>query len=202
MVKKYLISLPRHSKQLIAMGVDSIAVIFSVWLAYFIRLESLHLPSGNEILVYLIPVFIALPVFIKFGLYRAVFRYTGQHALWSVLRAVFIYGVIFFTLIFFWGSLGLSTGFGVMPKSLGLLQPLILLILIVLSRSLARLWLTGGLSNTNSTRNQRKRTLIYGAGGAGAQTGALLQRAGNYHLIGYIDDDIHLRHKTINGLMD
>jgi FlaA1/EpsC-like NDP-sugar epimerase len=84
---------------------------------------------------------------------------------------------------------------------LSLLQPLILLILIVLSRSFVRLWLTGGLSNTRSSQIQRRRTLIYGAGKAGAQTGALLQKAGNYYLIGYIDDDVYLRHKTINGLV-
>jgi FlaA1/EpsC-like NDP-sugar epimerase len=42
--------------------------------------------------------------------------------------------------------------------------------------------------------------LIYGAGGAGVQTATLLQRVSNYFLIGYIDDDVYLRHKIINGL--
>jgi FlaA1/EpsC-like NDP-sugar epimerase len=199
-MKTYLISLPRFGKQSIAMAVDVLSIIFAVWLAYSIRLERFHYPIGREILVYLIPVLIALPVFIKFGLYRAIFRYTGQHALWSILRSIVIYGFFFAALIIFWNFLPLPQSAGVIPKSLGLLQPLILLILIVLSRSFVRLWLTGGLSNTRSSQNQRRRTLIYGAGGAGAQTGALLQRAGNYYLIGYIDDDVYLRHKTINGL--
>lgn len=200
-MKTYLISLPRFSKQLIAMAVDILSIIFAVWLAYSIRLERFHYPIGREIFVYLIPVLIALPVFIKFGLYRAIFRYTGQHALWSILRSIVFYGFFFAALIIFWNSLPLPQGAGVIPKSLGLLQPLILLILIVLSRSFVRLWLTGGLSNKRSGQSQRRRTLIYGAGVAGVQTGALLQRAGNYYLIGYIDDDLHLRHKTINGLV-
>jgi len=197
---RQLISLPRSAKQLLAMAVDVLSIIFAVWLAYSIRLEHFHYPIGGELLVYLITVLIALPVFIKFGLYRAIFRYTGQHALWSVLRAILLYGALFSGLILFWDVLGLPKGLGTIPRSLSLLQPLILLILIVLSRSFVRLWLTGGLSNTRSGQNQRRRTLIYGAGGAGAQTGALLQRAGNYYLIGYIDDDAYLRHKTINGL--
>ena len=200
-MKTYLISLPRFSKQLIAMAVDILSIIFAVWLAYSIRLERFHYPIGIEAFVYLIPVLIALPVFIKFGLYREIFRYTGQYALWSILRSIVIYGFFFASLIIFWNFLPLPKGAGVIPKSLGLLQPLILLILIVLSRSFVRLWLTGGLSNTRSGQNQKKRTLIYGAGVAGVQTGALLQRAGNYYLIGYIDDDIHLRHKAINGLV-
>jgi FlaA1/EpsC-like NDP-sugar epimerase len=200
-MKTYLISLPRFSKQLIAMTVDVLSIIFAVWAAYSLRLERFHYPIGREVFVYLIPVLIALPVFIKFGLYRAIFRYTGQHALWSILKSIVTYGFFFAALVIFWNFLPLPKGAGVIPKSLSLLQPLILLILIVLSRSFVRLWLTGGLSNTRSRQNQRRRTLIYGAGVAGAQTGALLQRAGNYYLIGYIDDDLELRHKTINGLV-
>jgi FlaA1/EpsC-like NDP-sugar epimerase len=200
-MKTYLISLPRFSKQLIAMTVDVMSIIFAVWAAYSLRLERFHYPIGKEFFVYLIPVLIALPVFIKFGLYRAIFRYTGQHALWSILKSIVIYGFFFAALIIFWNFLPLPKGVGVIPKSLSLLQPLILLILIVLSRSFVRLWLTGGLSNTRSRTSQKRRTLIYGAGVAGAQTGALLQRAGNYYLIGYIDDDVELHHKTINGLV-
>jgi FlaA1/EpsC-like NDP-sugar epimerase len=200
-MKTYLISLPRFGKQLIAMTVDVLSIIFAVWAAYSLRLERFHYPIGREVFVYLIPVLIALPVFIKFGLYRAIFRYTGQHALWSILKSIVIYGFFFAVLVIFWNFLPLPKGAGVIPKSLSLLQPLILLILIVLSRSFVRLWLTGGLSNTRSRQNQKRRTLIYGAGVAGAQTGALLQRSGNYYLIGYIDDDVELRHKTINGLV-
>lgn len=200
-MKTYLTSLPRISKQLIAIAVDILSIIFAVWLAYSIRLERFHYPIGREVFVYLISVLIALPVFIKFGLYRAIFRYTGQHALWSILRSIVIYGSFFAALIIFWNFLPLPKGAGLIPKSLGLLQPLILLIMIVLSRSFVRLWMTGDLSNTRSGQNQKRRTLIYGAGVAGVQTGALLQRAGNYYLIGYIDDDVHLLHKTINGFM-
>lgn len=198
---RQIISLPRSAKQLIAMAVDTFSIIFAVWLAYSIRLERFYYPIEAELFVYLVSIFIALPIFIKFGLYRAIFRYTGQHALWSVLRAILLYGLLFSSLILFWDVLGMTKFFGTIPRSLGILQPLILLILIILTRSFVRLWLTGGLSNTRSSKNQRKRTLIYGAGVAGAQTGALLQRAGNYYLIGYIDDDIHLRHKIINGLV-
>ena len=197
---KQLISLSRSTKQLIAVSVDILSIIFAVWLAYSIRLERFHYPISREVFVYLIPVFIALPIFIKFGLYRAIFRYTGQHALWSVLRAILLYSLLFSSLILFWDVLGMTKFFGTIPRSLGILQPLILLILIVLGRSFVRLWLTGGLSNTRTGQSQRRRTLIYGAGVAGVQTGALLQRAGNYYLIGYVDDDVHLRHKTINGL--
>jgi FlaA1/EpsC-like NDP-sugar epimerase len=196
-MKKQLISLPRLGKQSIVLLVDAFSIALAVWLAYSIRLDRLHFPVGAEFLVYGIPLVIALPIFVKMGLYRAVFRYAGQHALWSIARAVFIYGLIFFAVIVFWSSLGLPKGIATIPRSLGILQPIILLVLIVLSRSLARIWLAGYASISKKTQ---RRTLIYGAGVSGAQIGSSLQRSGQYYLVGYLDDNLELRHKTINGL--
>jgi FlaA1/EpsC-like NDP-sugar epimerase len=196
-MKKQLISLPRLGKQSLVLLVDAFSIALAVWLAYSIRLDRLHFPVGVELLVYGIPLVIALPIFVKMGLYRAVFRYAGQHALWSIARAVFFYGLIFFAVIIFWGSLGLPKSNVTIPRSLGILQPTILLVLIVLSRSLARVWLAGHASISKKTQ---QRTLIYGAGVSGAQIGSSLQRGGQYYLVGYLDDDPQLRHKTINGL--
>jgi FlaA1/EpsC-like NDP-sugar epimerase len=196
-MKKQLISLPRLGKQSIVLLVDSFSIALAVWLAYSIRLDRLHFPVGVEFLVYGISLVIALPIFVKMGLYRAVFRYAGQHALWSIVRAVLFYGLIFFAVIIFLGSLGLPKDISKIPRSLGILQPIILLILIVLSRSLARVWLAGHASISKKTQ---QRTLIYGAGASGAQIGSSLQRSGQYYLVGYLDADPQLRHKTINGL--
>lgn len=196
-MKKQLVSLPRLGKQSIVLLVDAFSITLAVWLAYSIRLDRLHFPVGAEFLVYSIPLLIALPIFVKMGLYRAVFRYAGQHALWSIARGVFFYGLIFFVVIIFWGSLGLPKSNATIPRSLGILQPIILLVLIVLSRSLARVWFAGHASIGKKTQ---QRTLIYGAGVSGAQIGSSLQRSGQYYLVGYLDDDPQLRHKTINGL--
>lgn len=196
-MKKQLISLPRLGKQSLVLLVDAFSITLAVWLAYSIRLDRLHFPVGVEFLVYGIPLVIALPIFVKMGLYRAVFRYAGQHALWSIARAVFFYGLIFLAVIYFWSSLGLPKGIATIPRSLGILQPILLLVLIVLSRSLARVWLAGHVSTSKKTK---RRTLIYGAGASGAQVGNSLQRSGQYYLVGYLDDDPQLRHKTINGL--
>jgi FlaA1/EpsC-like NDP-sugar epimerase len=196
-MKKQLISLPRLGKQSLVLLVDAFSISLAVWLAYSIRLDRLHFPMGVEFLVYGIALVIALPIFVKMGLYRAVFRYAGQHALWSIARAVFFYGLIFFAVIFFWNSLELPKGIATIPRSLGILQPIILLVLILLSRSLARVWLAG---HASISKKKQRRTLIYGAGVSGAQVGTSLQRSGQYYLVGYLDDDSQLRHKTINGL--
>ncbi len=196
-MKKQLISLPRLGKQSLVLLVDAVSIALAVWLAYSIRLDRLHFPVGAEFLVYWLPLVIALPIFVKMGLYRAVFRYAGQHVLWSIARAVFFYGLIFFALIIFCNYLGLPKGSASIPRSLGILQPIILLVLIVLSRSIARLWLAG---HASISKKKQQRTLIYGAGVSGVQIGSSLQRSGQYYLVGYLDDDPQLRHKTINGL--
>jgi FlaA1/EpsC-like NDP-sugar epimerase len=196
-MKKQLISLPRLGKQSLVLLVDAFSIALAVWFAFSIRLDRLHFPSGPELLVYGLAILIALPIFVRMGLYRAVFRYAGQHALWSIVRAIFLYGLIFFALILFWSYLGLPNASNSIPRSLGILQPIIMLVLIVLSRSLARVWLAGHASISKKTQ---QRTLIYGAGVSGTQIGSSLQRGGQYYLVGYLDDDPELRHKTINGL--
>jgi FlaA1/EpsC-like NDP-sugar epimerase len=196
-MKKQLISLSRLGKQAIVLLVDAFSILFAVWLAYSIRLDRLHVPEGIEFFVYVLPILVAMPIFVRMGLYRAVFRYAGQHALWSIVRAVFFYGLVFFPLIISWDYLPLPKSTAVIPRSLGILQPIILLVLIVLSRSLARVWLAG---HASISKKSQHRTLIYGAGVSGAQIGSSLQRSGQYFLVGYLDDDSQLRHKTINGL--
>jgi FlaA1/EpsC-like NDP-sugar epimerase len=196
-MKKQLISLPRLGKQSLVILVDIFLISLAVWLAFSIRLDQLHFPGGPQFLVYGLALFIALPIFVKMGLYRAVFRYAGQHALWSIARAVFFYGLIFFAIIVLWDYFGLPKSGASIPRSLGILQPIVMLVLIVLSRSMARIWLAGHASISKKTQ---QRTLIYGAGVSGAQIGSSLQRSGQYYLVGYLDDDLELRHKTINGL--
>ncbi|BEP38054.1 hypothetical protein GmRootV59_50250 [Variovorax sp. V59] len=77
------------------------------------------------------------------------------------------------------------------PRSLSILQPLILLLLVAGSRTLAWHWLATG-TRTSS------RLLIYGAGSAGAQTAAALASAQQYTLLGFIDDDERKAGRTIN----
>jgi FlaA1/EpsC-like NDP-sugar epimerase len=197
-MKTLLISLPRIQKQLFAIAVDVVSILLSVWMAYSLRLETFHVPVRDEQLLYVISIFMAIPIFIRLGLYRAIFRYVGQHAMWTILKAVAIYGILFFSLILAWDFLSLPRTEGLIPRSLGILQPLILLIFIILSRSLVRLWLSN--SSTTQRKKSERRTLIYGAGTSGMQIGASLRVGGQYYLVGYVDDDQQLRHKSVNGL--
>lgn len=157
-----------------------------MWLAFSLRLDTIHWPEGLQWAVYVLGPVIALPVFIQMGLYRAIFRYNGIAALLVTGQAVATYGAMLLVLLLFAKWEGV-------PRSVGILQPLILLLLVGASRALGWLWLSGRAGNAPH------RLLIYGAGTAGAQTAAGLANARHYTLRGFVDDDPHKIGSSING---
>jgi len=160
----------------------------AMWLAFTLRLEVWHFPTLQQAWVYVAAPMIFLPIFIRLGLYRAIFRYTGLATMQTLLRAAVIYGVLLLVLILLTFPAGV-------PRSVGVLQPVLFLGLISNSRAWARFWL-----NKGARSELRHRLLIYGAGSAGAQTGAAVANAGEFELLGFIDDAPDKIGRHINGV--
>ena len=87
-MRDFILQLPRPVKQLTVVGIDVLLSFIAIWVAFSLRLDTLHSPSGTQWLVYLIVPFLPLPIFARFGLYRAVFRYSGYSALAATGRLV------------------------------------------------------------------------------------------------------------------
>lgn len=184
-----LLAWPRRVKQAVVMAMDIALALLATWLAFSLRLDTPNWPDAMQLRVYLLAPLLALPIFIRFGLYRAIFRYTGQAALLTTAKAVAVYGVLLL------GTL-LWTRWQNVPRSMGVLQPLIFLLLVGSSRALARFWLAGWGRNAGQAR-----FLIYGAGLAGAQTAAALGMAGPVTLVGFLDDDPNKVGRSVNGVI-
>ena len=180
---------PRAAKLLIVIVLDVFLMTLATWLAFTFRLDELHWPTGDQWRVYGLAPILAVPVFVKFGLYRAIFRYTGHAALTATTGAVAVYGALLLAVLLW------AKWHGV-PRSLGVLQPLILLVLIGLSRALARFWLGLGQSH----RKPEGRLLIFGAGTAGVQTASAIGVSGQFILAGFVDDDPEKIGRSINGV--
>ena len=119
----FISRLPRITKIFIAIIIDSICCIVSIWLAYYLRLGvfvTFFEKTGTACLLSLL---FAIPIFIAFGLYKAIFRYSGLPALITVFKAIFLYTLIFFGFI-------TQTRILFIPRTIGLIQPLILLLFI------------------------------------------------------------------------
>lgn len=187
-----LMGLSRRSKQFVALSLDVFCIFFTVWLAFSLRYETFYVPRGNDWLIYLIALVIALPLFSRAGLYRAVFRYGGFNALFAVAKACMQYGVLFFIVILLFAPVGV-------PRSVGIMQPLLLLLAIGSSRALARFLFDPGNANL-SCSCIKERFLIYGAGSAGVQIANALQHNSGYSVEGFVDDDSALHGKIINGV--
>ena len=67
---------PRSAKRIVVVGLDVGLALIATWLAFTLRLDALHRPAGAQWWVYAITAVLFVPIFIKFGLYRAIFRYT------------------------------------------------------------------------------------------------------------------------------
>lgn len=180
-------------KRLVVVGLDIMMAVFAMWLAFSFRLDTPHWPEGSQWALYALAPALAVPIFVKFGLYRAIFRYTGLAALITTAQAIAVYALALFTLILFMQRQGLDG----MPRSTGILQPLIFLLLVGSSRALARFWLAG-LAGKN--KRATGRLLIYGAGSAGVQTASAIGNARQYALMGFVDDAPAKAGRTINGV--
>ena len=187
-----VIAWSRGRKQLAVMTVDVLLSLLATWMAFSLRLDTPNIPTQLQLRVYLLAPLLAIPVFVRFGLYRAIFRYTGQAALVATAKAVAVYGALLSALLL-WAQ------WITVPRSLGILQPLIFLILVGASRAFARFWLAGLDFAVN--RANAKRLLIFGAGTAGVQTAVAMAVSRQFKLVGFVDDDPAKVGRSINGVM-
>jgi len=192
-MKNNILNLPRWLKQLIAMLVDVVCAILATWLAYSLRLEEWHGFIPQQKFAYLAAVLLAIPVFIKFGVYKTVLRFAGAHSIAMMGKAIAIYGILYFTAIFMLAS-------PYIYRSIGLVQPVILFILMAAFRVLASIGF-GFSSHGKNGRPVLGTLLIYGAGHSGMQIATALRQSGQYFLAGYIDDSPQYQGSMINGLM-
>jgi FlaA1/EpsC-like NDP-sugar epimerase len=191
--KKSLLNLPRFIKRVIVMYFDVLVCVFSVWLAFGLRLDEWGYFQLSQWWVLIASIVFSFPLFITFGLYRAIFRYMGSAALATMARVFIIYTCLFFTVF-------TIIGVEEVPRSIGVIQPILLFIGIGTSRYFIRVWL-GGINNVQKSFHQvTPLALIYGAGSAGRQLAAALSLNKEMLVKGFIDDDRHLQNNTINGI--
>lgn len=191
-LSRSLTGMGRRAKQLLMMVVDVASLLFAVWVAYAFRLGQWFMPSSQQLALMLIAPLLAIPVFIRIGLYRSVIRYVGEKAIWAVVRGMTLAALMWTGLTFFLGMTGLA---GV-PRSIPLLYWLFGMFVVGGSRFLAR-WI---LWQPVRRRYGGHQVLIYGAGMAGRQLASSLRQGSELFPAGFVDDDARLHGRDVDGL--
>jgi len=191
--KQSLLNLPRSAKRGLVIFIDVLICGLSVWLAFGLRLDQWGYFQLQQWVVFLAAIGFSFPLFVSFGMYRAIFRYIGTTAFISLTRVFVIYTCLFF---------GVFTLYGVddVPRSIGVIQPMLLFFGIGASRYFVRYWL-GDINNVQKAFHRAQPiALIYGAGSAGRQLASGLTSNKDMLVKGFIDDDPYLQRSTINGI--
>ena len=180
---------------MIVLGLDLIILPFALWASMSLRLGELFVPSGfrgDVIYFFFMVPFIAIPIFLQLGLYRAIIRYVGLVAMWTVIKGVTLYSLAF-------GVVILLSGIPGIPRSVLLINWLVTCLLIGGSRFIGR-WAFSGQQKFTSTNQAKKRVAIYGAGAAGVQIASAWSRSPVYMPAAFIDDSKALQGNVIEGL--
>ena len=186
-------NLSRLKKQFVMLVADVCMLLFALWASFSMRLGELYTPQNNEAWLLLLSPFIAIPIFIKVGLYRAIVRYIGFQALWTVIKAVSIYAVIWSAFVFLSGSVGI-------PRSVTLINWFVAILLIGGSRMIARWWFSGQFELYKKIEYGKQNVVVYGAGTAGMQLVSVMKYSRDFIPVAFIDDNLNLQKQHVNGL--
>ncbi|WP_289281595.1 MULTISPECIES: nucleoside-diphosphate sugar epimerase/dehydratase [unclassified Methylophaga] len=189
---------PRPIKRTISVILDFLAIPFSLWLAFSLRLGEFYIPPNQQLWIFVLAPVLAIPIFIKSGLYRAIIRYIGMDAIWTIAKAVLLFTLIFSVIVLTADDLA-----GLVPRTVYAIQAIILMLFVGGSRMMAR-WLIVKSDHhlwkeLNAVRYIPP-VLIYGAGRAGAQAAALMKLSNQMRPVAFIDDNATLWRQQINGM--
>jgi FlaA1/EpsC-like NDP-sugar epimerase len=177
-----------------AMVHDVVAVVLAWILAYLLRFN-FDLPANfnsemQQTLLWVVPLQVA--VFWKFGLYRGIWRYASLNDLRRIVLAVLLAAsVIPFVLWMLRSGL-------IVPRSVLVLNPLLLILFMGGSRVLYRIWKETRFHGRMKLSSEP--VLVLGAGDAAVMLSKDLAKNPAWQLVGFLDDDSNKQNCLLNGV--
>lgn len=202
-IRAYLLSLPRRRKRILQVSTDCLLVWVSLWMAFIVRLgiDEMVNPFTQHFWLFVSAPIVSIPLFIRFGMYRAVMRYFGNDALIAIIKAVTLSSLILGIVVYWY-----SNHQYVVPRSIIFNYWWLSLIMVGGLRLAMRQYFLGDwfaavqhvpFTNRN---DGLPRVAIYGAGAAGNQLVAALRMGRAMRPVAFIDDDKSIVDRVISGL--
>lgn len=171
---------------------DAFLCVFAVWIAFSLRLGTWNLWNSAATAVILASLVVWLPIFTIRGVYRSVVRFVGGRAMLSIAISCLLMSVVLSAFFIVNATPGV-------PRTIGVLQPMVFAVLLVISRLFAR-YLFFDLLNERGFDGLPRKVLIFGAGSAGRQLAIALAHEPGMILRGYADDDARLAGQHLDGV--
>ena len=162
------------------------------WLAFFLRVGEFTDIAPPLLWVILTSICLSLPLLSIFGLYQTVYRHVGWQVLLRISQVIAIYSLFFILIFTVFGRDGI-------PRTIGIIQPILLLLGITGTRLLAQYFL-GHEQTPKKEKTSLPKALIYGAGSLGKRLEIALKGNNRVRIVGFLDDDKNLQGNTLNGL--
>jgi FlaA1/EpsC-like NDP-sugar epimerase len=202
-VRGFLLGLPRRQKRLIQVTVDVVLIWCALWMAFIVRLgiDDMVNPLVQHLWLFVSAPVVAIPLFIRFGLYRAVMRYFGNDALITIIKAVSLSSLILGVVVYWY-----SNHQTIVPRSIIFNYWWLSLIMVGGVRLAMRQFFLGDWSSAaqyvpfTNRDDGLPRVAIYGAGAAGNQLVAALRIGRSMRPVAFIDDDETITNRVISGL--
>lgn len=202
-IRVFLLGLPRRQKRLIQVFADIVLVWVALWLAFIVRLgiDEMVNPLKIHLWLFLCAPLVAIPLFIRFGMYRAVMRYFGNDALIAIIKAVSLSSLILAVIVYWY-----SNHSAVVPRSIIFNYWWLSLVIIGGLRLCMRQyfmgdWFTAAQHVPFTNRDDGlTKVAIYGAGVAGNQLVAALRMGRVMRPVAFVDDDPSIADRSISGL--
>ncbi len=202
-VRAYLLNLPRRQKRTLQVVTDCMLVWLALWMAFAVRLgiDEMNNPLTQHVWLFIAAPVVAIPLFVRFGMYRAVMRYFGNDALIAIIKAVSLSSLILGIVVYWY-----SNHQNVVPRSIIFNYWWLSLILVGGLRLAMRQYFLGDWFSAaqhvpfTSRDDGLPRVAIYGAGAAGNQLVAALRMGRAMRPVAFIDDDNSIADRIISGL--
>lgn len=188
MLKPFL-SLPRRQKQFLAICTDFLLLLLAFWSALVLRFDTVFINMNTYGWQMIAAPLLAIPIFIRLGLYRAVIRFMEDRVVFVVAGGVTLSVLLLAAVMALTHTIGLSRGV------LGIYW-LLASVYVGASRFFARSYFL----RAERSMRRRTRVAIYGAGQAGTQLVYALRAGREYIPMAFFDDDPVAQESEVAGL--
>lgn len=181
-------------RRLSAIGHDIVATVIAWWLAFALRFNFQIPPEFYDSIMFnglwVLPMEIAM--FFQFGLYRGVWRFASLPDLKRIINALFVASLVIMVIKIMLGTAG------IIPRSVHILNPILLLMMMGGSRFVYRAWKDHSLYSMTSSMG--KPVVVIGAGDLAINLLNDLTRSQDWRVVGVVDEESHLHGREIRGV--